>query len=466
MAAVTFAAYRLLPINATTVGFIYLLLVLIIASTWGFVEAAAASIAATLTFNLFFLPPIGTLTVADPENWVALFTFLATSLIASRLSDKAKRRALEALARRDDVEHLYTFSRSILLIEGAESFPTQLAQALADAFVLEAVLLYDRRTDQFFRGGPADFEGLDEQLREAARNGGSFADTGKKRVITAVRLGSEPIAALGLQGAPMPDSVLQGIANLVAIGLERAKAQDLAHQVEAAQRSERLRTTLLDAMSHEFKTPLTSIKAATTALLADPQQPLKTRTELLSVADEEAGRLTDMIDDAVEMARLDTDRIDLNLEPVSLESLVREVVESLQTSIDDREVTVKVDGALPLVHVDRRLIRLAVKQILDNALKYSPSRMTIDIQLSYSGDSATIAITNRGAAIPAQEQTRIFERFYRGPSTKHQIPGSGLGLSIANSIVSAHRGTLTVSSKPGETTFRITLPADRDGAGK
>src|SRR5579884_1322829 len=138
VAAVTLVAYRLLPFNATTVGFIYLLLVLIIASTWGFVEAASASILATLTFNLFFLPPVGALTIADPENWVALFTFLASSLIASRLSDQAKRRAQEAMARRDDVEHLYTFSRSILLIDGAESFPSQLAQALADAFVLEA----------------------------------------------------------------------------------------------------------------------------------------------------------------------------------------------------------------------------------------------------------------------------------------------------------------------------------------
>ena len=111
---------------------------------------------------------------------------------------------------------------------------------------------------------------MDSQLREAALQGTAFADPQRKHVITAVRLGSKPIASLALQGARMADSVLQSIANLVAIGLERAKAQDLAHEIEAARRSERLRTTLIDAMAHEFKTPLTSIRAATTALLANP----------------------------------------------------------------------------------------------------------------------------------------------------------------------------------------------------
>ena len=122
VAAVTFAAYKLVPVNATTVGFAYLLLVLIIASTWGFVEAAVASVAATFAFNFFFLPPVGTLTIADPQNWVALFSFLTTALIASRLSTEAKRRALEAIERQQDVERLYTFSRAILLIDGAEPF--------------------------------------------------------------------------------------------------------------------------------------------------------------------------------------------------------------------------------------------------------------------------------------------------------------------------------------------------------
>jgi len=463
VAIVTWAAHRLIPINATTVGFAYLLLVLVVASTWGFLEALLASIAAALAFNFFFLPPIGTFTIADPQNWVALFSFLATSLIASRLSDKAKRRAVDALERQQDLERLYTFSRAILLIDSSEPFAKQLANKLAETFEVGALVLYDRRTAEFYRAGPSDFDGLDDQLREAALRGTSFSDAKRNRVILAVRLGSEPIASIALQGVQMPDSVLQGIANLVAIGLERAKAQELAHQIEAARQSEQLRTTLIDAMAHEFKTPLTSIKGATTSLLANPDQPPETRTEMLKIADEEAEHLKDLIDDAVEMARVDTANIDVNLELANLEEIVREVVASMKTEIDDRKLELICDVHLPAIAADRRLLKLAVKQLFDNALKYSPCGTPVAIRLSAADDMIAVEVTDHGAGIPVQEQGSIFERFYRSPSVRHQIPGSGLGLSIAHSIVQAHHGDLRVKSCPGETTFRMTLPAERKG---
>src|SRR6476659_3108596 len=137
---VTWTGYSLVPVNATTAGFAYLLLVLIIASVWGFFEAAVTSIAATLTFNFYFLPPLGRFTIADPQNWVALFSFLTTSLIASRLSGEVKRRASDAIARQQDLERLYTFSRAILLIDNTEPFPKQLVRKLAEIFELSAVV--------------------------------------------------------------------------------------------------------------------------------------------------------------------------------------------------------------------------------------------------------------------------------------------------------------------------------------
>ena len=242
MAIVTYTAH-VIVVNATTVGFAYLLLVLIIASTSGFVEAAIASAAATLAFNYFFLPPVRTWNIADPQNWVALFSLLATSLIGSRLSETAKRRALDAIERRQDIERLYSFSRAILLIDDSEPFPKQLARKVVEIFGVSAAVLYDRRTGEMHREGPSEFEGLDDQLRDAASHGASFYDPERRRVITAVRLGAEPIASIAVQGPVIPDNVLQGIANLVAIGLERAKAQDLGHQIEAVRQSEQLRTT-------------------------------------------------------------------------------------------------------------------------------------------------------------------------------------------------------------------------------
>ena len=466
VALVTWVAKIIIPVNATTAGFLYLLLVLVIATGWGFLDALVASIAATLTFNLFFLPPVGQLTIADPQNWVALFSFLATALVASRLSTEAKRRASDAIASQQNVERLYTLSRAILLIDKSDGFARQLVRQLADTFDLTAVVLYDPRSEALYRAGPADFDGLDDQLRESAQHGTSFADPEKDRIITAIRLGSKPIAALALQGRPMPEAVSQGIGSLVAIGMERARAQDLTAQIDAARESERLRTILLDAMAHEFKTPLTSVIAVTTALLHTENDVSGARQELLEIADEEAHRLKELIDDTVEMGRLDSAEIRLEAEVADIGELVREVVASMRTHLDGRPVQILCDPGLLEVAVDRRLIKLAMKQLLDNALKYSPGLRPVVVQVGREGDTVMLSVTDHGAGIPRQEQSRIFERLYRSPSVERQIPGSGLGLSIALNIVRAHHGELTVSSDPGETTFRMTLPALTIGANK
>jgi two-component system, OmpR family, sensor histidine kinase KdpD len=466
VAIVTYTAYFIIPRNPTTVGFAYLLLVLLIASTWGLAEATLASIAATLAFDLVFLPPIGKFTIADPQNWVALFSFLATALITSRLSSRVKKQALDAVDRQRDIERLYTFSRAILLIDPVEPVAKQLARKVAEVFGLRAVVLYDRRSGEIHRAGPSDFDGMEDQLRDAASQGTSFFDPEHMRVITAVRLGSEPIASFAIQGAFMQDSVLQGISNLIAIGLERSRAQDLAHQVEAARRSEQLRTTLIDAMAHEFKTPLTSIRAATTSLLSSPDQPIESRTELLEIADEEARHLQALIDDAVDMARLESNHIQVRRELTDPKELMEDVVASLHTQIDNRPVEIHSEGPLPQLSLDRRLLKLALKQVLDNALKYSPPRSPVTVHV-FNGPVSTgnaainFEITDHGQGIPEQEQGRLFERFYRSPSVKNQVPGFGLGLAIANNIVQAHHGELTVNSRPGETTFRLTLPLER-----
>jgi two-component system sensor histidine kinase KdpD len=466
VACVTYIAFSIIPHNPTTVGFAYLLLVL--PSTWGLAEATLSSVAATLAFNFFFLPPIGRFTIADPQNWVAFFGFFATALITSRLSARVKKQALDAVERQRDIERLYTFSRAILLIDPVEPVARQLARKLAEVFGFTATVLYDRRTGEIHRAGPSDFDGMEDQLRDAASQGTSFFDPEHKRLITAVRLGSEPIASFATQGAFMQDSVLQGISNLIAIGLERARAQDLAHQVEAARRSEQLRTTLIDAMAHEFKTPLTSIRAATTSLLSSPDQPLASRTELLEVADEEAQHLQSLIDDAVEMARLESNHIQVRRELTDPKELIESVVASLHTQIDHRPVEVQSEGAVPQLALDRRLVKLAIKQVLDNALKYSPPRSPIGVRVSngssLDGQAAVnVEITDHGPGIPEPEQGRVFERFYRSPAVKTQVPGFGLGLAIASNIVQAHQGELTVASRPGETTFRMTLPVDGKG---
>jgi two-component system, OmpR family, sensor histidine kinase KdpD len=458
---VTFVGYKVIPVNATTVGFAYLLVILVVASAWGFLEAALASILATLMFNFFFLPPVGTFTIADPQNWVALSSFLATSLIASRLSAKARARASEAIERQRDLERLYGFSRAMLQVETGLPFVKQLLEKLVQIFDLQAAVLYERNSGDFSCVGTPGAEGIQDSLRTAAVPGGSSPREAPPFVIIAVSRGSEPVASLALHGATMPAAVLQGIANLVGIGLERARAQDLAQQIEAARQSEQLRTSLIDAMAHEFKTPLTLIRAATTSLLANPQTPAANRTEQLAIANEEAEHLQELIDDAIEMGRLDTARIEIHPELASLDDTLKEVVSSMQTEIDEHPVEVVFNGPAQPLAFDKRLMKLAIRQLLDNALKYTAPDTPVQMTAHIDRDVVTVDVTDYGVGIPDEEQSRIFERFYRSASVKGQIPGSGLGLSIAHGIVRAHSGELTVSSHPGQTTFRITLPVLR-----
>jgi signal transduction histidine kinase len=185
---------------------------------------------------------------------------------------------------------------------------------------------------------------------------------------------------------------------------------------------------------------------------------------LLRIADEESDRLQHLIDDAVEMARLDTAQIDVRLERARVDEIVREVVTSMQTEIEDRRVEIVSDPEVTENTMDRRLVRLAIRQLLDNAMKYSPPHAPMSVHIRNGDGTNTVEVTDHGAGIPAAEQERIFERFYRSPRVKHQVPGSGLGLSIAHSIARAHGGDLTVTSRPGETTFRLSLPMQQNGA--
>src|SRR5256884_3142448 len=192
VAGITLFYRHVVSVNHTTVALSFLLAILAVSAVWGMLVSAFISIVAMLTFNFFFLPPVGTFTIADPQNWVALFSFLATSLIASRLSAKAKARALEAVERQQDVERLYSFSRAILLIDRTAPFPQQVIERLAEIFKLNGAVLYELRTGEFYRTGTAMLEGVENQLREAPLSGSSFSEIQQHPILVGVRLGSEP----------------------------------------------------------------------------------------------------------------------------------------------------------------------------------------------------------------------------------------------------------------------------------
>jgi two-component system sensor histidine kinase KdpD len=265
VAAVTLAC-KYSGVNQTTTGFAYLLTVLFIASAWGLTQTIVASVVAMLCYNFFFLPPIGKFTIADPQNWIALGAFLVTGIVAGQLSASVRRQASTAIRRQLELERLYSLGRSILLDSGDHPVPSWLARHVAEAFDLQAVALFDTNSGQTYMAGPEDLTFPPDILQRALSGEIERADRSDSR-FAVIRLGTKPAGVLAFRGI-VSDAALDAICSLVAIGLERARTQEIENLAKAARQSEELKSTLLDAIAHEFKTPLTSIKAATTTVIA------------------------------------------------------------------------------------------------------------------------------------------------------------------------------------------------------
>jgi two-component system, OmpR family, sensor histidine kinase KdpD len=305
VALITVTFVQLIHVNATTVGFVYLLGVLLVATAWGLLESTIASVVSMLCFNFFFFPPVGTFTVADPQNWVAIFALLATSLIASQLSARAKRRTKEALSRQLEIERLYALSRALLLINPREPVAKQIPHQIAQIFDLSAIALYDRQSGEIHRAGRDVIPNVDSKLKDAVARSRLLQDEISKLTITPIRLGGEPIGSLAFRGELLSDAALQSLLNLVAIGLEKVRAQEAVNRAEVARQSEELKSTLLDAIAHDFKTPLTSIKAVTTDLLDAADGLAPQQRELVRIADEGAVRLERLVTEAIQLARIE-----------------------------------------------------------------------------------------------------------------------------------------------------------------
>ncbi len=463
VAATTFLCFRVARVNATTAGFGYVLDVLAIATAFGRIEAILASVVATLCFNFYFLPPILKFTIADPQNWAALFSFLATALLASQISDRGKKQAREAKVHQRETEQLYALSRFILLTEHSQSVGKQVAQHIAGVFDCPAIAIYDAKSGEIFRGGVEDLPGIEAKLKEIAVTGASSSDAAAGLTIVPIFLGGRPVGGLALKNLSLSDGALQALLNLVAIALERVRTEEASNRAEAARQSEEFKSTLLDAIAHEFKTPLTSIKAGSTSLLSDPSLSPQTR-ELATIIDEEADRLKTLVTEAVRMAQIDAGNVRLDRSSVDVGDLLRREVSRFEARADGRELKLTVQEGLQRIYADRELLGLAVRQLVDNALKYSPPGTPVALSAGSEDHCVVIRVRDFGAGIPERDRERIFEKFQRRTSitaAKNGVPGTGLGLFIAREIVRAHGGEIEVTSEPGKgSEFRVSLPIE------
>jgi two-component system sensor histidine kinase KdpD len=325
---VTLILRHIVPVNLTTAGFAYLVTVLLIAARWGLAAAISASILATLCFNYFFLPPVGTLHIDDPDNWIALSSFLVTAMIASQLSEIARRN------------------------------------------------------------------------------------------------------------------------------------HELAARAEAARQQELFKSTLLDAVAHEFKTPLTSIKAATSAILTSDTLTPAHQRELLTIVDEETERLARLMREVFHLARAQAGKLHLSRALYDPEPLVRETMKRCLPGLKGRQVDMEFVSTLARVDVDLDLFTVAFKQLIDNAARYSPPESRIRVVVEASAEWVWFRVHNQGKGLTAEERQLVFERYYRSSETRERVAGEGIGLAIAQDIIQAHGGLIEVESAPNMgTEFSIRLPA-------
>src|SRR5260370_5565327 len=280
------------------------------------------SFSAMLLFNYYFLPPIRTFTIADPQNWLALAAFLITSIVGSQLSARIRKEADAAHNRRREVERLYAFSEKLLGEGNVIQLMNAIPNHIVECFEAGAADLFVPQKDKFYRSGDGAAQIDEAKMKAAYVLDETNSDPTQLLHFVPVRLGVKPIGSLGISGAVLSRQMLDAIGSLVAIAMERARAVEQLSETEAERHGERLKSALLDSIAHDFRTPLTAIKAAATDLLAstarDPQQ-LK---DLLTIVNEECDRLNHLVEEAAEMAKLESGEFQRPLPPMAITPLV------------------------------------------------------------------------------------------------------------------------------------------------
>jgi two-component system sensor histidine kinase KdpD len=459
VAGIVFVYRHVIPVNPTTVALTFLLAVLVASTFWGLRYSVLLAVLATLSFNYYFLPPYETLTIADPQNWVALFAFLATAILASELSDRARRETANANQRRRDVERLYSFSQRLLATENVEELLNAIPGYVCQTFGGKSAAMYLLSSRVTYRSD-AKVEGLStEDLEAVSTRGEPVIDRKRGLSLAPLRLGARQTGAIGLAGPTLPRESLEALGSLVAIAIERVGVMEKLGQAMAARQGESLRTALLDSVTHDLRTPLTSIKAAATSLLSDLQLNAAQRHDLLTVINEEADRLDRLVEEATEMTQLDAQGVELHRETVSIRSVIDSAAELSKTVLSQNPLDIRVPDSLPEVLIDPARIIEVLRQLLENAAKYSPPQAPITIAAEVSGGQLITSVADQGPGIDDFEQALIFDKFYRGRDQRYRVQGTGMGLAIAKAIVEAHAGTLGVTSQLGHgSVFHFSLP--------
>jgi two-component system sensor histidine kinase KdpD len=457
LALLTYCGF-VLQINLLTISLLYLLVVVAAASRFGFWQASFTSLVAVLLLDYYFEPPLFSLEVENSGIFVALVTFEVTALAISRLHGREMRIAREAFSHRAGMEQLYELSRSSLLLDLRQPQGPQLAVLIHRIFNVRAVALFDVNLSRQDRMGDWDL-GEEDLAKECYLRDASQDDASTQTWQRILRAGSGPVGALVVRGKLSP-LVVDALASLAAIAIDRHQWFDKEERAETAKKGEQLRATVMDALAHEFKTPLTAVQTASSGLLevgglTEPQR------DLVTLIDGEAVRLNKLCTQLLKAAKLEARKTGLETADVNLLELVSEVLAGHPAGAERNSIHVAVEDRSLTVRADRELLAMILTQYIDNARKYSTAGTPIEIAAQASHAEVLLSVRNFGSVIRIEDRERIFERFYRSTEFRDAVAGTGIGLSVVKKAAEAHHGHVWVISDAKEgTTFYLSLPMD------
>lgn len=437
---------------------VYLLIVVLQSLTGDFRSTALISVLAVGCLDYFFVEPIFTFNVMEPSDAFALLSFLITALVITQLVSRLRAKIGVTKAQKENLDRLYQLSQALLSLE-PEAAGEKLLEPFHRLFGVTAISVFDAQTGEARIAGGSRNQ-LAEKTREAYIAGRDSYDDGGGVSVRCLQLGGNIKGAIGFESLRDPEETVGPLAALMSAHVQKTLAFRTASAASAAAQSEVYRSAILDALAHEFKTPLATILAAAGGIREagslGPEQ-----SEMADTVESEAERLGRLTSRLLRLARLDREEVKPRIELIDVNAMVRRVADQYFRQWPDRRISVVNRGEATEEPADPELLRLALSQLLDNACKYSPPDATIRVALDHDQDGFAVEVSNTGSVIPGPEQRLIFERFYRGAETKERTAGTGLGLYVARKIALAHGGSLYLVPEEGtsrEVTFRLKIP--------
>lgn len=457
--AMVTAACFLAHLDFQISGFVYLIVVVFLSLSGGYASAAVVSVVAAVCLEYFFIPPVLTWRINSPEDALALLAYLVTSLVITRLASSARRQARIADAKRKDVSRLYKTATRLLLLEPEIAAGPPALRIFREGFGLEAACLFDATTAALGVDGDPQHD-LELKTRQAYASGRDFRDDDGLVHTHCLVIDGKPVGSVGFEGRFEDEAAVKPLFALAATAFERALSFRSASMAAAAAQAEMLRSAILDAFAHEFKTPQAVIMAAAGSL-REAGGLRAEQMEMADVIESEVWRMNRLTTRLLRMARIDREEVKPNLEITSLQKLVAHLVRQYCGQSSERRISILTSPDAPAVLIDSELMNLALVQLLDNACKYSTPGSPVTVELVRDADFVGVLVTNEGGFIREDERELVFERFYRGADRERTGTGTGLGLYLARKIVRAHGGQLDLfrnQPENGITTFRIRLP--------